>query len=178
MATKSLPMGRINLKLEVFDLVSREGGGAKVVLSYVDFVYSAPAGVAGVAALLRLADSQEFSEHARVVQVPTPYQAAYQAIILALEMAREMAPSLLVIFCRSKRVVDEFSSKFPSEENEALYLKAQALMNQFRDVRIQHVRPETVERVRKVAQRLLAQQLGLPLSEAPREEEGELVLTP
>lgn len=154
----------------------REGGG-KVVLAYVDFVYSAPAGAAGVAALLRPADSEEFSEHARIVKASAPHQAAYQAVILALEEARELSPSLLVIFCRSKRVVDEISSRSPSEENEALYLKAQALMNQFKEVRVQHVRPETVERARKSAERMLAQELGLPLPESAEEEE-ELLLAP
>jgi len=156
--------------------VSKEGGG-RVALAYVDFVYSAPAGAAGIAALLRVADSEEFVEHVRAVKVSTPHQAAYQAVILALEAARELSPTLLVIFCRSKRIVDEISSKSPSEENEALYLKAQALMNQFRDVRIQHVRPETTERARKAAERALAEELGLPLSGATPEE-GELILTP
>lgn len=110
-------------------------------------------GPAGAGVVLMRESGELIAESARSLGVQTNNVAEYEAVISGLELAHQHGVRQLLIRVDSELVVHQLKGewKIKNERLRQLAVRARRLMNQFEEVRIEHVRRAANERADELA---------------------------
>lgn len=101
-------------------------------------------GPAGIGAILHSADSKVIAEISKYIGETTNNQAEYQALIAALEKAKELKAQEVDCFLDSELVVKQLNREYKVKNAELapLFLKVHNLSLSFKKIKFSHVRRE------------------------------------
>lgn len=101
-------------------------------------------GPAGIGAILHGADAKVVAEISKYIGETTNNQAEYQALIAALEKAKELKAEEVDCFLDSELVVKQLNREYKVKNAELapLFLKVYNLSLSFKKIRFSHIRRE------------------------------------